>query len=147
MNDLVVTRSILLDAGPAKVWHVLTSAEVTKDYMRAEAVSDWKKGSLISWHREHNKQLVYHGRILDIEPMKLLRFTRFDLHAGHEDHPDNYTHICYRLVPRFGKTELVTTLSNFGGNEMRADMAAEEWDFNILPKIKSLSEEPLAAHY
>jgi len=141
-NDLVVTRSILLNADPAKVWDILTHpAHYNLHMFNCTMRSDWKPGSTIKWEGIHgNKEIVFESVVMDVIPGRSIKFAAFDPHGGNEGYPQNYVHVSYTIVPKAGGTDLQVNLSNFNSDEMRAQIAAEELDFNILPQIKSLAE-------
>ena len=141
MNHFVVTRSMMLQASPARVWDTLTNPAMTRRYMNDCAVSsDWLIGSPIRWNDDENR-LRYKGDILEYEPGRKITYSCFDPRAGEDDHPSSYMHVSYVVVPRNGVTELLVTLSNFGDHDSRAEQAAENWDLEVLPKLKSLAEE------
>lgn len=142
VNDLIVTRSTMLNTHAARVWQVLTDPAYTKRYMfGCEVCSQWVKGSSITWNGNYKGHDVHQkGEILHLVPGRELTYTTFDTHSGHDDNPENYVHVSYRIVPREGKTELMTTLSNFGGDPTRAEHAASSWDFEVLPKLKEIAE-------
>lgn len=141
-RDLVVTRSVLLNARPERVWEILTHPHASGlTVFNCNLMSDWQEGSDIHYTGTYQKQDIdFHGRVIQVIPGKTLRFTLFDPHAGNEGYPENYIHVSYTLLPRQGVTGLQVSLSNFNGNEMRAQVAAEEWDFNVLPGLKSITE-------
>ena len=143
-NDLMVTRTTVLNTHAARVWELLTDPQYTREYMfNCEVCSTWQKGSEISWKGEFEGQDIYQkGEILEIIPGRLLSYTTFDAKSGPPDNPINYIHVTYKLIPKNGHTELVTTLSNFGGHAVRAENAAHNWDFIVLPKLKELAEAP-----
>jgi uncharacterized protein YndB with AHSA1/START domain len=142
-KDIIVTRSTLLNTHAARVWEILTHPMLTKQYMfNCEVCSDWQKGSHITWEGVYHDQLVFQkGEIIEIVPGRILTYTTFDPHAGVEDKPENYVLVSYKLVPINGHTELLTTLSNFGGDQVRAEHAASSWDFEVLPKLKAVAED------
>lgn len=144
-KDIVVTRSTFVNTHAARVWEVLTQPMLTKQYMfNCEVCSDWQRGSSITWEGTFQHQQVFQkGEILDIVPGRLLKYTTFDPHSGAEDKPENYVVVSYTLVPLNGHTELMTTLSNFGGDAIRAEQAAWSWDFEVLPKLKAVAEAPV----
>jgi uncharacterized protein YndB with AHSA1/START domain len=135
----------MLQASPGRVWEVLTDPALTRRYMNDCSVSsDWQVGSAIHW-KDNNDQPRYKGNILEYEAGRKITYTYFDPHSGDEDQPSSYVHVCYLVVPRNGVTELLVTLTNFGGDDTRAEHAAENWDFEVLPKLKSLAEERVMA--
>jgi uncharacterized protein YndB with AHSA1/START domain len=146
-NDLVVTRSILLNADVSRVWDIITHPEFANLYMfNCKMQSDWREGSPVTWTGIYeNTPVKFTGVVLEVIPMQTLRFTAFDPHGGNEGYPENYIHVAYRLIQKRAGCELQVMLSNFDSDEMRAQIAAEEWDFNILPQIKSVAETPIYA--
>jgi uncharacterized protein YndB with AHSA1/START domain len=141
VKDLVVTRSIVLNASVERVWEALTHPGMTRNYMFGCAVtSEWKKGSDISWKGIHNGEEIFQrGEILEIVPGRLLRYTTLDPTV--EEEP---VYITYELKPvgEF-QTELLTSLENFSGDEVRAENAALIWDTEVLPKLKAFVETTL----
>ena len=53
----------------------------------------------------------------------------------------------YEIKPLAGKTELLITLSNFGGNSMQAELAAQDLDLHVLPALHAINEGEIAASY
>jgi uncharacterized protein YndB with AHSA1/START domain len=140
VKDLVVTRSVMLQAPPARVWEVLTDPAMTKEYMNECSIAtSWQIGEPLEWKNKEDK-VRYRGQLLEIVPGSKLMYSYFDPHAGSEDEPSSYVHVTYTVVPRNGITELLVTLTNFGGNDTRAEHAASNWDFEILPRLKALAE-------
>lgn len=73
MNPLIVKNTIIINAPIAKVWDALTNPVQTKKYMfGCEALSDWKKGSPLTWEMMHGGKpfVAVKGQIVDIEPNK-----------------------------------------------------------------------------
>lgn len=142
VNDLIVTRSILLHADTARVWKILTDPDMVRQYMyNCEVCTDWREGSEITWAgNDQDREIRYKGQIIEVVPGRKFSYTTFDMHSGAENHPSSYIHVSYVLIPRNGLTELLVTLSNFGGDDTRAEQAAASFDFEVLPKLKSLTE-------
>ena len=47
-NDLIVSKSIIVNANNDKVWKALTNPEIIKEYLYGtETLTDWKVGSEI----------------------------------------------------------------------------------------------------
>jgi uncharacterized protein YndB with AHSA1/START domain len=145
VKDLIVTRSIMLNASPARVWEALTHPGMTKHYMfNCEVHSNWDEGGDIIWTGTFNGQdILQKGKILEIIPEQVLRYSTFDPNGDGEDIPENYIHVSYEIKSRNGQTELLTTLENFGEDDSRAEYAAEVWDIEVLPKLKELIETTL----
>lgn len=142
VNDLIVTRSIRLNADAPTVWKMLTDPGMIRQYMyNCEVCSDWRERSEITWRGNDGDKPVNHkGEIIELVPGRRFKYTTFDIHSGAEDNPSSYLHVTYDLVPRNGFTDLLVTISNFGGDDTRAEHAAASFDFEVLPKLKTLAE-------
>jgi uncharacterized protein YndB with AHSA1/START domain len=145
VNDLVVSRSVVLNASPERVWEALTHPGMTKHYMYNCAVSsDWKPGSPVRWSGDYNgRTLDEQGDIIDIIPGRLLKYSGFDRLADGDISRDGNIYITHELIPIGAKTKLLTTLEHFEGDESRAEYAAQQWDFEILPRLQTLVETTL----
>ena len=145
----VVKSEITIDANPAKVWDALVNPEKTKVYMfGCETVSDWKVGSELLWRGEYEgKEMVFvKGKIVAIEPEKLLTYTVIDPFASYPDIPENYLNVTYELLEQGVQTTLVVTQDGFEnaaeGEKRYKDVYnnGEGWN-PILAEIKKLAEE------
>lgn len=117
-KELIVKKSIKLNANTSKVWDALTNPELTKKYMYGcEVISDWKVGSPLIWKGAEDGKIYVKGNILSIEPGKRLQFTTFDPNSKLEDKPSNYTTVTYELSPEDGTTELTVTQGDFAKAE------------------------------
>lgn len=145
VNDVVVTRSVVLNATPERVWEALTHPGMTKQYMcNCEVYSDWKPGSTVRWiGNYHGRAIDEQGEIIEIIPGKLLRYSGFDRLADGDISRDGNIYVTHELIPRGSQTKLLTTLEHFEGDETRAEFAAQQWDFEILPKLQILVETTL----
>ena len=145
VNDIMVTRSVVLNAAPERVWEALTHPGMTRQYLYNCSVQcDWKKGSTLKWTgsyegREVNKE----GRILEIVPGKLIKYSGFDRLVEGDISRQGDIYITHEIIPYGGKTKLLTTLEHFEGDETRAEYAAQQWDFEIMPRLQSLVETTL----
>ncbi|TMD96387.1 MAG: hypothetical protein E6I72_09515, partial [Chloroflexi bacterium] len=79
--------SVTIDASRADVWDALTNPAKVKQYMHGtEMSSDWKEGSPIHWRGEWNgKAYEDKGKILEVKPQRLLRYTHWSSMGGSED--------------------------------------------------------------
>ena len=56
-NELIVKKSIKVNADISAVWDALTNPEMTKKYFfDYEAISDWETGSVIEFKKKARKQ-------------------------------------------------------------------------------------------
>lgn len=144
----VVKNSITISAPVSVVWDALINPEKTKVYMfGCETVSDWNVGSDLLWRGQHEgREMVFvKGKILLIEPEKLLKYTVIDPFAAYPDIPENYLNVTYELIPNGPKTTLIVTQDGFEtaaeGEKRYNDTYnnGEGWN-PILVEIKKLAE-------
>lgn len=145
VNDLIVTRSVLLNATPERVWEALTHPGMTKQYLyNCEVRSDWKSGSSLRWTGTYQGRPVdQQGKILDIVPGRMIKYSGFDRLVQGDISRRGDIYITHEIIPHDNKTKLLTTLEHFEGDETRAELAAEQWDFEVMPKLQSLVETTL----
>lgn len=125
---MILEKSILINAIPAKVWQVFTNPAITRG-MGGEYVSDWKVGSSFGWKGADGKMYTQ-GVILQIVPNKLLRHHLFN--------PDGHTvlsTITYELQDRNGNTLLLAKEEPVESYED----ASAGWDA-ALRAVKDLAE-------
>jgi len=148
MEKLVVKSTITINAPSSQVWDVLTNPEKTKIYMfGCETVSDWNVGSELLWEGEYEgKKMVFvKGKILEIEPDKLLKYTVIDPFAAYPDLPENYLNVTYELTEQGSETILTVTQDGFEtaaeGEKRYKDVYnnGEGWN-PILVGIKKVAE-------
>ncbi len=148
MEKLVVKSTITINAPSSQVWDVLTNPEKTKIYMfGCETVSDWNVGSELLWEGEYEgKKMVFvKGKIVNIEPNKLLKYTVIDPFASYPDIPENYLNVTYELTEQGSETILTVTQDGFEtaaeGEKRYKDVYnnGEGWN-PILVGIKNVAE-------
>ncbi|CAF1443022.1 unnamed protein product [Adineta steineri] len=149
MEKMIVQNIISINADAATVWNVLTKPEETKKYMfGCETVSDWKEGSTLDWKGTYDgKDMVFvKGKILQIQPNKLLKYTVIDPNATYADIPENYLNVTYELNEQNGGTTLKVTQDGFEdaaeGEKRYKDSYNNGDGWNpILVQIKKIAEE------
>lgn len=141
----MVTRSVLLNASPERVWEALTHPGMTKQYLyNCEVACDWKRGSSVRWTGTyHGREVDQEGRILDIIPGRMIKYSGFDKLAEGDISREGNIYITHEIVPHGRQTKLLTTLEHFEGDETRAEYAAQQWDFEIMPRLQTLVETTL----
>jgi len=99
LSDLVVSRSIEINASPAKVWKGLTDPAIIKDYLYGtETATDWKVGSEIVFQGEwEGNKYRDHGVILELVPNELFSYSYWSGFSGLEDKPENYSTVTYKI--------------------------------------------------
>ena len=143
-KELIVKKSVTLNADISKVWDALTNPERTKNYMfGCEALSDWKVGSPLIWKGAADGKVYVKGNIVKIQHEKLLQYTTFDPNSDFEDVPSNYLTVTIELSPEKGQTTLSVTQGDFAGvenGEKRYNDTIGGWDY-ALKGLKEVVEK------
>ena len=76
-HNLILSKSIDINAEPSEVWEVLTNPELIKEYLYGtETLTDWKPGSEIIFQGEYEgKNYKDKGVIRENIPGKLLIYS------------------------------------------------------------------------
>ena len=141
-NELIVKKSIKVNANISAVWDALTNPEMTKKYFfDCEAISDWETGSVIEFKMEKDGEtiVVVKGIILNIEEDRLLQYSCFA--PDTEQDTSTHTIVTYELYSENGNTLLTVTQGDFGKNEAGYQHTVTGWDAT-LSGLKALQETP-----
>src|SRR5579859_5782001 len=119
MNKLVLSKTIQINANKEKVWEAIINPNYTKQYMfNLEVKSNWKEGDAITWKGNYNGREIHRkGKILRIEPIKMLQITDFGVESGLDDKDENYSRITYQLYSISDITELKIIEDHFNNDE------------------------------
>ena len=133
MTGYLAVAEIDIDAPTARVWDVLTSPDQLKQlWFGAEVDTDWQVGSPITWSGEwEGKPYQDKGKILAVEPGRLLSFTHFSPLTGQPDVPENY----HTLTPN---THLKLEQDN-NASEDEANHSQAMWE-QLVAKVKAAAE-------
>ncbi|VXC19283.1 SRPBCC domain-containing protein [Arthrobacter sp. 8AJ] len=136
----VATSVTMIDAGPERVWEVITDPAAVKEFMfGATLQTDWRVGSPITWQGEwEGKPFQDKGRILEVEPGRKLVYTHFSPLSGQEDKPENYHTLEWTLEDRDGATKLSLSQDNNPSEEAAAHSKGM-WD-KLVADVKALAE-------
>ena len=139
-NKFTAKATSTINAPASKVWDALTDPSLIKQYLfGTEVNTDWQVGSPITYKGEwEGKTYEDKGKILQIEPEKLLVSTFWSSLAGLPDAPENYKTVRYELSPENGRTRLTITQDN-NANQEEADHSAQNWN-TVLDGMKKLLE-------
>lgn len=140
MAGLVASAEIEISAAPAQVWAALVDPEQIRQYMFGSQVStDWNPGSAIIWKGEYEgKPYEDKGTIVDVEPVRLLKFTHFSPLSGEPDTPENYHTLTYELDERDGKTHVSLSQDN-NSNDEEVEHSRDNWA-TMLRSLKDVVE-------
>lgn len=120
-QNLVAKASIDIDAAPAKVWGALVDPKAIEKYMFGTHVTtDWRQGSSITWKGEwQGKAYEDKGKILEIRPVRTLRYSHFSPMMGKPDRPENYHNVAIELSADGSGTRVTLTQDNNDTEEAR----------------------------
>jgi uncharacterized protein YndB with AHSA1/START domain len=129
-----------INAPVSKVWQALVNPEIIKQYLfDTEVISDWKVGSPIIYKGEwEGKPFEDKGKILEIEPEKLLKSTHWSPLSGVPDTPENYHTVTYTLSDKGDRTDVTITQDNNASEEEKAH-SEKNWQ-TVLEGMKKLFE-------
>ena len=118
--NLVVSKSIEINANQTKVWDAMTNPELIKKYLfGTETITDWKIGSEIIFQGEYNG-IKYRDRGIVRENIqnKLLSYSYWSGFLGIEDKPENYSLVTYTIEKIDNdKTKLTWSQKGFASEE------------------------------
>jgi uncharacterized protein YndB with AHSA1/START domain len=139
-KTLTAKATITINAPTSKVWDALTQPHLIKQYLfGTEVTTDWQVGSPITYKGTwQGKTYEDKGRVLQIEPGKLLVSTFWSSLAGLPDTPENYKTVRYELSAAGGGTRL-TIIQDNNDTQEEANHSAQNWKM-VLDGIKKLVE-------
>jgi uncharacterized protein YndB with AHSA1/START domain len=139
-KTLIAKATITINASTSKVWDALTKPEIIKQYLfGTQVTTDWQVGSPITYKGSwQGKAYEDKGRVLQIEPGKLLVSTFWSSLSGLPDIPENYKTVRYELTAEGNGTRLTITQDNNASQE-DADHSVQNWK-KVLDGIKKLLE-------
>jgi uncharacterized protein YndB with AHSA1/START domain len=128
MGNFVASGETDVSAKASDVWTALTDPQKIKKYFfGSEVATDWQVGSAISWSGEYDgKPYTDKGKVIEVEPDRLLKHTHFSAMSGHPDVPENYHTLTYILDEHGDETHVTLTQDNNGSAE-EAKHASEMW--------------------
>ncbi len=140
-GTLSTKASITINAPVAEVWRALTTPQLIKQwFFGVDTATDWKAGSPIV-HKGVWQGRPYEdkGKILKIEPLRVLVHTHWSAFSGLPDSPENYQQVTWALSEQDGKTELAVTEVNLPSEEAKT-VSETGWK-TVLDNLKDLLEK------
>jgi uncharacterized protein YndB with AHSA1/START domain len=141
MNTKYLAKTAMTINAPAsRVWDALTRPDLIKQYMfDTEVTTDWQVGSPITYKGMwEGKPYEDKGKVLQIEPGKLLVSTFWSAFSGKPDVPENYPTVRYELSAEDGGTRL-TIIQDNNTSQEEADHSEQNWK-TVLEGMKKLLE-------
>ena len=139
-GDLIVKKSVFINAGTAAVWDALVNPEKIKQYLfGTETISDWKVGSRITYKGVwEGKEYRDGGIILQFVPEKIFQSTYWSSMSGTEDKPENYVTVTYELS-KDGDGVLLTLIQDNCKTEEQKKHLESNWSM-VLEALKKVVE-------
>src|SRR5262245_33380189 len=136
----VAKATTLIDVPVSKVWDALTNPDLIKQYLfGTEVTTDWQVGSPITYKGTwEGRPFEDKGKVLQIEPGRLLVSTFWSAFSGLPDSPENYQTVRYELTTEDGGTRL-TVIQDNNATQEAADQSEQNWKM-MLDSMKNLLE-------
>jgi uncharacterized protein YndB with AHSA1/START domain len=143
-HNLIVSKSIEINASPSKVWEALTNPEMIKEYLfGTETITDWKVGSEVIFQGVYgdNNEHSYRDKGIVRENVlnKVLSYNYWSGFSGLEDKPENYSLITYTLESDDNKKTKFTWTQKGYPNEDAYNHSVNGMDA-FLQQIKGIVE-------
>jgi uncharacterized protein YndB with AHSA1/START domain len=136
--------TITINASPKKVWDALTQPELVKLWQYgSELTTSWAIGSDIKFKAEWQGQVFEQwGKVLNIRPNALIRYSLFAPRPDLEDKPEHYFVMNYALKKVKNHTFLEITQEDDRPNAVqKAPEGADNPVLQLLKKIAETHEE------
>ncbi|TGD56716.1 SRPBCC family protein [Flavobacterium humi] len=126
-----------IKASAENVWEALTKPEWVRQWQYgSDLITDWKAGSEIRFRNQwEDKIFEQWGRIIEVQPYSLLRYSLFFPRPGLEDKPENYFTMSYVLTE-----ENKGTLLEIIKEDHRPEAVQEEPQGEENPVLKGLKD-------
>jgi uncharacterized protein YndB with AHSA1/START domain len=139
-RGLIAKATIIINTPASRVWDALTNPELIKQYLfGTQVTTDWKVGSPITYKGTwEGKVYEDKGKVLQVEPGKLLVSTFWSSLSGLPDVPESYKTVRYDLSTEGSGTRLTITQDNNDSQE-EASHSEQNWKM-VLDGMKKLLE-------
>lgn len=139
-KSLSITKTIQINASPARVWQALTDPEQIKEYMfGTQTLTDWKVGEPIVWQGEwEGTTYKDQGTLLAFEPNKRMQYSYWSSFWGELPPVEDHTIITTTLEGSGNETQL--TLHQLGFRDQASYEREQDGWYAVLERIKSIAE-------
>ena len=140
MSGHVATARTEVAASPERVWQALTDPAQIAEYMMGSTVEcDWQVGSPITWSGEFDgKPYQDKGKVLEVEPGRVLEVTHYSPLMGQPDEPESYHRVRYELSSDGDGTVVALTQDGCDTAE-QAEQFSQNWQ-GMLDGLKQVAE-------
>ena len=134
------TSIIKINASIEKVWDAITKAELVKLWQYGSDLhTTWELGSDIKFRTEWEGNVYEQwGKVLEIIPNELVKYSLFAPRPGLEDKPENYFVMTYVLTNENGETKLEIIKED--GREIAVQEESQSGDNPVLKLLKEVAE-------
>lgn len=141
MEEFISKATVVIQAPLGEVWRALITPELISRYMiGTKVIADWREGGDITWQGEYEgNEYKDKGKIIKLEPNKILSYSHFSPLSGKLDVKENYHVITIELFPENDGVRVRLTQDNNISGDVRDD-SARFWQ-NILQKLKEMLEK------
>jgi uncharacterized protein YndB with AHSA1/START domain len=132
--------TIKINAPRQKVWDTITKAELVKLWQYgSDLLTSWEIGSDIKFRTEWDgKVFEQWGKVLEVRPNELVKYSLFAPRPDLEDKPENYFIMSYVLTQQDGQTQLEIIQEDNRPNAVQEEPQGEENP--VLKSLKQLAE-------
>jgi uncharacterized protein YndB with AHSA1/START domain len=132
--------TINIKAPIKNVWDAITKPELVKQWQYgSDLITDWKVGSNIRFSTEwQGKIFEQWGKILDVQPNSIIKYSLFAPRPGLEDKPENYFVMSYVLTDENKHIRLEIIQEDNRPGAVQEDPQGEENP--LLAALKTLAE-------
>jgi uncharacterized protein YndB with AHSA1/START domain len=133
--------TITINASLQKVWDTITKAELVKLWQYgSDLITTWEIGSDIKFRTEWGDSVFEQwGKVLEMQPNKLAKYSLFAPRPDVEDKPENYFIMSYVLTDKNGKTVLEIIQEDNRPNAVQEAPQGEENP--VLKLLKEIAEK------
>lgn len=145
-NDYTAMASTKINAPTEVVWNALVNPDAIRQFMfGAQVISDFHVGRPIKWKGEwQGKPYEDQGTILEVRPLRRLKYTHYSPLTGRPDVPANYHTVTIELATDGPQTVVKLTQDN---NESKfAQVHSEKNWVAMLASLKKLVESESSSH-
>lgn len=132
--------TIIINAPVHKVWDALTKPEIVKQWQYgSDMITHWSIGSDITFRTEwQGKTFEQWGKVLEIKPDEIIKYSLFAPRPGLDDKPENYFIMSYILTAGNNQTKLDIIQEDNRPGAIQEDPKGEENP--ILQSLKTIIE-------
>ena len=132
--------TITINASKQKVWETISKPEFVKLWQYgSDLLTTWKIGDDIKFRTEwEDKVFEQWGKVLEVKPYELVKYSLFAPRPDLEDKPENYFVMNYVLTSENGKTKLEIIQEDNRQNAVQEEPQGEENP--ILQSLKQIAE-------